>query len=280
MSIKLVASDLDGTMVGDNNIISNSNFEAIKELNSKNINLAICTGKTYEISKSYCKEFNAKYGIFNNGSQIYDLTTGNKIYSLSLTNDEISKCIFFSKENNLHVHVYSDNELITEKLQYLDLRNFKLLDHSNYKFVIIDDILGYIQKNQVEINQLVISGPQISNQFKELISTSLNVSIDHISKTGVYKDKIINKEYEYLSIVPGNTNKNTAIKFLEKYLNVDSSEIMAIGDNLNDLEMVKNSGIGVAVSNAYTDLKGVAKYVTQNDASSGGFAEAVFKFIK
>ena len=280
MSIKLVASDLDGTIVGDNNIVSEDNLKAINKINSKKINFAICTGKTYNITKSFCQEFNAKYGIFNNGSQIYDLTTGEKLYSKSLSFEEIKTCIDIAKENHFHVHVYSDNELITEKLKYLDLRNFKLLKSSGFKFVIIDDILDYIQKNDVEINQLVISAPSIPIDFKNQIQIMLSVSIDFISKTGEYKDRVINKEYEYLSIIPGNTNKDTAIKFLEEYLHVLPNEILAIGDNLNDLEMIKNSGIGVAVSNAYTDLKGVAKYVTEKDAQEGGFAESVFKFIE
>ena len=280
MSIKLIASDLDGTIVGDNNIVSDENLKAISKINSKKINFAICTGKTYQITKSFCQEFDAKYGIFNNGSQIYDLTTGEKLFSSCLALDEIKALIDIARENNFHVHVYSDDELITEKLKFLDLRNFKLLNSSGYKFVIINDVLDYIQKNNLEINQLVLSASRIPIEFKSQIKTLLPVSIEHISKTGEYKDKVINKEYEYLSIIPGNTNKDTAIKFLEKYLNVSSDEIMAIGDNLNDLDMVKNSGIGVAVSNAYNELKDVAKYVTNSDAQNGGFAEAVYKFIK
>ena len=55
---------------------------------------------------------------------------------------------------------------------------------------------------------------------------------------------------------------------------------MAIGDNLNDLDMVKNSGVGVAVANAYDELKQVAKYTTNNTVENGGFAEAVYKFIE
>lgn len=55
---------------------------------------------------------------------------------------------------------------------------------------------------------------------------------------------------------------------------------MAIGDNLNDVDMVKSSGVGVAVANAYSELKDVAKYTTQNSASDGGFAEAVYRFIE
>ena len=64
------------------------------------------------------------------------------------------------------------------------------------------------------------------------------------------------------------------------FIIIPVNEIMAIGDNLNDLDMVKNSGIGVAVANAYSDLKDVAKYTTQNNVAEGGFAEAVYKFIK
>ena len=280
MSIKLIASDLDGTIVGDDNIVSEENIKAISKINSKKINFAICTGKTYQITKNFCQEFNAKYGIFNNGSQIYDLSTGEKLYSLSLTLEEIKQCISIARENRLHVHVYSDNELITEKLKYLDLRNFKLLNSTGFKFVIVDDIFSYIEKNNVEVNQLVISSRSIPYEIKTVLSTILPVSIDYIKKTGEYKDKVINKEYEYLSIIPGQTSKDTAVKFLEKHLGVKENEIMAIGDNINDLEMVKNSGIGVAVSNAYSDVKNVAKYVTQNDAKGGGFAEAVFKFIE
>lgn len=72
----------------------------------------------------------------------------------------------------------------------------------------------------------------------------------------------------------GKTNKDTAIKFLEKHLNVLPSETMAIGDNLNDLDMIKNSGIGVAVSNAYTDIKSIAKYITEKDAKEGRFCRS------
>ena len=93
-------------------------------------------------------------------------------------------------------------------------------------------------------------------------------------------DKILNKEYEYLSIVPFNTSKSNALDILSKYLSITNNEIMAIGDNLNDIDMVRKSGVGVAVANAYSELKEVAKYTTTKDVSSGGFAEAVFKFIE
>ena len=55
---------------------------------------------------------------------------------------------------------------------------------------------------------------------------------------------------------------------------------MAIGDNINDIEMIKNAGVGVAIGGSYKEVKDVAVYVTKNDVKNGGFAEAVYKFIK
>ena len=115
--------------------------------------------------------------------------------------------------------------------------------------------------------------------FKNILSINDDIICTYINKRGKYKDLIIDKSYEYLNISPSNINKNEALKILSKYLDISSQEIMAIGDNINDLEMVKNSGIGVAVLEAYDDLKNVAKYITTTSVSNGAFAEAVNKFI-
>ncbi len=279
MSIKLVASDLDGTIISENNYIPESNFEAIDMMNNKNINFAICTGKSYPVSKNLCEKCNATYGIFNNGSQIYNLKTGEKIFNTNLLFNDVKKCFEIAKKYHLHVHAYSDNQLVTERLMYLDLRNFKLQHDSGFEFVVVPNVLEYIEKNNLDIHQFIISSSSSLNDVKNEILKNIQVSVSQISKVGEYKDKILNKEYEYLSISPFNTNKSNAINFLSNYLSINKNDIMTIGDNLNDLDMIKNSGIGIAVANAYSELKNVAKYTTKNTASEGGFAEAVYKFI-
>ena len=192
-------------------------------------------------------------GIFGNGNQIIDLKTGKEIYNKLLTLEEINKCICIAKENNLHVHIYTDKEVITEKLEYMDLRNFKLKEQSLYDssldFIMVNNIAEYISNNDVEVCKLVISSSNSLSDIKNNIISKLDVSITTIKKYGEYKDNIINKEYEYLDITPKNINKDNALKILQKYLNIDTNEVMAIGDNLNDLDMVKNSGIGVSVAN-------------------------------
>lgn len=282
--IKLVASDLDGTIIGRDNNIAQTNLKAINDINNKNIDFVICTGKTYPIIKGMFSKFNASYGIFGNGNQIINLRTGEEIYKKLLSSSDVNKCIDIARKYHLHVHVYTENEIITESLKFMDLRNFKLQEDNYYdnslEITVIDDLKYYLAFNNIESCKLIISSETDLSDIKEEILDSLDVSITTIRKYGEYKDTVINKEYEYLDISPKGINKSTALNILGNYLKINNNEIMAVGDNLNDLDMVKNSGIGVAVANAYDELKQVAKYTTENSVEKGGFAEAVYKFIE
>ena len=278
--IKLVASDLDGTIIDKNNKINEENFKAINKINSNGLDFVICTGKTYPIVKDICNEFNANYGIFGNGNQIIDLKTDKVIYTSFLSQHELNTSIEIAKANNLHIHIYTNNDIITENLAYMDLRNYKLYEENpSINFKNVDDIQKYIINNKINVSQLIISSDNSLEDVKSNIAKKINVSMHLIKKRGIYKDFIIDKEYEYLDISPKKTNKNTALNILGNYLNINRSEMMSVGDNLNDYDMIKNSGIGVAVANSYDDLKSVAKYVTKNNVENAGFAEAIYKFL-
>lgn len=282
--IKLVASDLDGTIIGKDNDIFEENFKAINDINKNNIPFVVCTGKTYSIYKGLSSSFHASYGIFGNGTSIVDLKTGKEIYKNLLEKDDVIKVIKLAKENNLHVHIYTDKQIVTERLLYMDLRNYKLqkdsIYNNNLEFKIVPDLLKYVSTHNVSISKAVISSTNSLDDIKFKISNEFNVSVLNIKKYGKYKDAIIDKEYEYLDIMPKNVSKGHALEFLSNYLNINKNEILAIGDNLNDLEMVQNAGVGIAVNNAYNELKQIANYTTEKPVEKGGFAEAVYKFVK
>lgn len=283
MAIKLVASDLDGTIIDKNNNISQKNFEAIRAIHQKNIDFAICTGKAYSVSKKICEKFTASYGIFGNGTQIINLKNGQELLRRTLSKEDLLFIVTFAKRYNYHIHLYTDSDIISEKLEYMDLRNYKLKNENSndgLSFKIVPDILNYIEKNTVEAFSAIVSSSEASlKEFKTILNVNPRIDATFINKRGKYKDKIINKDYEYLSIAPIHINKNEALNFLSEYLNIPKKNMLAIGDNINDLEMVKESGIGVAVNGAYDDLKNVAKYVTETSVSDGAFAEAINKFI-
>lgn len=283
MSIKLIASDLDGTIIDRNNNISKKNLEAINKIHKKNIEFAICTGKSYCVSKKICEQFKASYGIFGNGTQIINFRTGKELLRNTLSKEDLLFCTTLANRYKFHIHLYTDNEVITEELKYMDLRNYILKSENStdaLNFKIVNNITKYIEKNNLDVFSAVISTESITlEEFQNILAINPNIVYTYICKRGKYRDTIINKDYEYLNIAPTHINKNEALDFLGKQLSIQKQDIMAIGDNVNDLEMVKESGIGVAVNEAYDELKNVAKYVTQASVSDGAFAEAVDKFI-
>lgn len=282
MPIKLVASDLDGTLIDHNNLIPSKNLDAINSIHNKQINFAICTGKTYSITKDICEKCNASYGIFGNGTQIINLKTGEEIYKNILPIDTFNICYKIAKQFNLHVHIYTDSEVITEKLMYMDLRNYKLngsKDSRSLTFKTVDNIKDYINTNRPQIFKLVISSEDSLESVKNTILDKLDVSIQHIKKTKQFKDVIINKEYEYLDVTPKNIGKGYALNYLSNFLHVDSNDIMAIGDNVNDIDMLQSCGIGVTLADSYDEIKKIATYTTTNSVENSGFAEAVNKFV-
>ena len=281
--IKLIASDLDGTMFEKGNIIPETNLKAINDINNSNINFTICTGKTYSLFKNICQDIGTGYGIFGNGNQIINLKTGEEIYRKLLKNEDVLFCINTAKKLNLHVHLYTNKEVITEKLLYMDLRNFELTKNDkniDLEFKIVTDIQEYVEIENPEILKLVISAEKDLASLKKEFAKNKNLQVNLIRKVDKYRDEIIGKEYEYLDIMPAGINKEQALEVLENYLKIDKSEVLAIGDNLNDLEMIKDSGVGIAVANAYDEVKEVANYTTTTTAQNGGFAEAIYKFIE
>ena len=173
MSIKLVASDLDGTIIDKQNNIDKNNFKAISYINNNNIPFVICTGKTYSIYKGLCSSFHASYGIFGNGTSIIDLKTGQEIYQSLLKPSYIIDIIKLAKNKNLHVHVYTKNQIITEELLYLDLRNYKLQKNNIYnnqlEFKIVPDLLNYVLRKELSVSKVVISS---TSSLKDLRRTN------------------------------------------------------------------------------------------------------------
>ena len=218
MKVKLVASDLDGTIIDKNNNISAKNFDAIKKIHKKKIDFAICTGKAYSVSKKICDKFTATYGIFGNGTQIINLKTGQELLRRTLEKKDLLFIVTFAKRYNYHIHLYTETEIISEKLEYMDLRNYKLRNQNStdgLKFKIIPDILEFIEKTDIEVFSAVISSSESNlTYFKSLLNINSNIETTFINKRGKYRDKIINKDYEYLNIAPNNINKNEALNFL------------------------------------------------------------------
>lgn len=276
--IKLVSSDIDSTLIDNVHPICERNVQAISYLKEKNVTFALCTGKSYAISKDFCKKVGADFGIFGNGSHCVDLTTNKDIFKRTLSINSLIKCLELAKEYDMHVHANTDTGIISEKLEYLDLRN-SLLFPGKIEIKEVSDIYNTLVTGNAQILQLVLSSVEDLSEFKSKLQQVEGISITHIRKKGKYRDNIIDKDYEYLDISTSNVSKGNSVSTLSNYLNIPKEQILAIGDNINDISMFNVAGIGVAVSNAYDEVKESSDFVTENSAGDGGFAEAIYKFI-
>lgn len=277
--IQLLASDLDGTIVY-NNEITTKDLEAVRNLKQMDVEFVICTGKTYAMTKDICNALEPVYGIFGNGIQIMSIQTGKEIIRNTIINTQVIECLEIAKKHNLHIHIYTDDKIIAqENLNYMAYRNY-VLYKDQVEFEIVDSMETYIKEQKPNILKLILSGEKELLEVKHEIEAKEKVTAIQIKKYGEYIDKIVGKEYEYLDIVPKHVTKYQALIQLSTYLHIPMEQIMTIGDNINDMEMIKHAGIGVAIGGSYEEVQEVASYVTKNTVKTGGFAEAVSKFIK
>lgn len=286
---KLIAIDLDGTLLNSYGEISLKNRESIKYAIDKGVEVVLASGRDPQTMKKMSLELGIKnFLIAGNGASIYDIKKDKNIYENFIEKEKALKVIKLCKENSIFFNVYTNVGIITESLNY----NVKVFNNeNNYKpnnkrtnIEIVNDICEYIKNGNFSILKIIICDESkiIFNNIIEKIKNIKEIEVldvEHMSKkiikTGTEEYKI---EYFYTEVTNKNVNKWEAIKYLIKYLKIEEEQTICIGDNMNDLKMVKNCGMGIAMKNSALEQKNVAKFVT-DDNNSDGVGKAIYKYI-
>lgn len=240
--------------------------------------------------KAIANEVSAnKYTICGNGTLIYDLQKEKIIYDSFMEKQKVLDIIKICEENSIYYNIYTENEVIAKSLNYnilfYDKENSKKPIEKRTNINIVQDVYKYIeQKNDVSILKMTIcdSNKTIFGGIIKTIKTIPKIDvleIEHMSRK-VIKDGTdeIPIEYYYTEIAKQNTNKWTAIEYLMKELNIKQEEVMAIGDNANDKEMVINAGLGVAMGDSMLSVNKIGDVFVSNN-NENGVAEAISKYI-
>lgn len=286
---KLIALDLDGTLLNSYGEITKINRDAIKDAKEKGIEVILASGRDPKTMERISKELNINsYLIAGNGATVYDIKNKENIYENFLNIEKALKIIKICKENTIFFSVYTTKGIITEGIKY----NIKVFNNENsYRpqeqrtnIKVVQDIYDYVEKNTPSILKIIICDEDkiIFNHIIETMKTVEDVEIlevEHMSKKIIrIGDEQYPVEYFYTEVTNKDSNKWTAIKFLIEKLNIKQEEVMCIGDNMNDYEMVKQAGLGVTMSGSALEKQEVADYVTE-DNNSDGVGKAIYKFI-
>lgn len=287
---KLIAVDLDGTLLNSYGNISEKNKNSIKKSMEKGAEVVIASGRPVSSAKAYANEAGAnKYVICGNGSVLYDIQKEQILYNKFIDKQKVLQIIKICEENSIFYSIYTENLTIAKSLNYNILfynnENKKMPDDKKTNIKIINNIYKYLEDNpNTEIlkitvcdeNSIIFGG--IVKRLKEIKDIDV-LEVQHMARKVITSGtKEIKIEYHYTEITSKNVNKWNAIEKLADILKIEKEEIMAIGDNMNDKEMIENAGLGIIMENSAPYMKKFADKVVSNN-NEDGVSEALEKYV-
>lgn len=283
---KLIAIDLDGTLLNSYGQISEKNKQALKEAQSKGSEIVLASGRSSNSVKNFASEIgNNKYIICGNGSLIYDLQKEEIIYDKFIDKKKALQIIEICEENSIYYNVYTESMVIAKTLSnnvlFYHQENANKPDNKKTKINLVQDIYRYIENLENEnILKFTISDKSsvIFNSIIRKLREIKNIDVLDVAhmtrkiiKSGTEEFSL---EYYYTEITNNDVDKWNALEWLAKRLNIDREEIMAIGDNVNDKMMIENACMGVAMGNSAPYIKEIADKVVSSN-NEDGVAEAM-----
>jgi len=266
-SIKLIATDMDGTFLNDNKGFDTDLFNRVmKLLNEKNIKFVIASGNQYQHLVDVFNDTQNKFSyIADNGAVIID--NGNVIAQKFIEKNDVDKAInllknvpelkngliVLSGENDAFIEESTPEEFVTEgKKYYRSLTRVKSLYD-------VDD----------KIYKIALAWPDQNVREQESMLKDRLPNL-HITSSG----------FGGVDIIPNGVNKGKAISILQKHMHLNNSQLMAFGDSDNDLELLSYCKQSYAMKNANELIKKTAKYHTDWDNNDDGVLKTIEKLVK
>ncbi len=265
---KLIAMDMDGTLLKDDKTITTFNKEALKKARELGVKIVLTSGRPVQGIKKYLDELELTgeddYVIGLNGALICKTSDYSIISSNAVLKGKDLKYIY-NKVNHLktYFHAFTNKEdLINKKSKFSDDEEKRL----NLKTRVVD-FLNEVQ-DEDEILKVVLE------EEKEI----LDEITPQVPKELFEEYNVIRSVDFMLEFMNKGCNKATGLEKLGQYLGISKEEIIAIGDADNDTEMIQYAGLGVAMGNAKDEIKKLADFVTRSNEENG-VKNVIDKFI-
>jgi len=289
---KLIAIDLDGTLLDSYSEISEKTKIVLNIAIKKGIEVVISSGRTVDSIKSITDDIIGKnYIIAGNGSILYNLKENHPIYEMYMSKDKVINIINICEENSITYSVYTNKAIVSNSLKYNVLyyykENLKKAPSKQTNIIITQDTYEYVKNMPQDEKVIKIficdKNKSVFNAIMKKISSIDEIQtldVSHMARKYITNgNEEIPIEYFYTEVSEKSVDKWFALDYLINMLNIDSKDVIAIGDNVNDKKMIENAGVGIAMKNSTPQLTDIADYVTDFDNNHNGVANAIEKFI-
>ncbi|MDR7002762.1 HAD family hydrolase [Neobacillus niacini] len=256
MNVRAIFIDMDGTLLTASNNISCRNMEAIYRLMNQGVKVFLATGRHYEVTAPYHKEIGLKTPmICLNGAAIHDAVTGRTMQMKTVRLNE-ERFHDLTAENLFNVMIHTANGLYCKETN--------------------EEIDYWTKVGQIPPRYI---GDLRQANYQEVLKYSVRTGAPSHELSAVFKNEaeVINWNDGFELVAP-NVSKWSAIRSLLREFRISPSEVVAIGDGPNDIEMLRHVGTGVAMGNASEEVKAAADFVTGHHENDG-LAEFIERYL-
>lgn len=258
MSIKLVAIDIDGTLLNQKREITPEVFGAIQEAKQAGVKIVIATGRPITGVQTILKDLRltdqGDYVITFNGGLVQDVATKKDIVKETLSYDDYLDIELLARKLKVPMHASTKNGMYTA--------NRNIGKYTIYESMLVDSPVYYRTPeemgNKEIVKTMLVDEPEI-----------LDEKIKQIPSIFFEKYNVAKSAPFYLEVTPKTVSKGLAIQRLAQALGLTLDETMAIGDEENDRSMLEVVGTPVVMENGNPELKKIAKYITKSNEESG-----------
>lgn len=270
MKYKMFVCDLDGTLLNSKHQISQENINAIKKLDDKGIKFVVATGRTKYFLEDYLETVDNRMPfIWSDGAVISD-PSGKDLSVVKIPPQTAKEVILLLDDFDLDCILHTTEGLVANGPSYRikGLENYNKHAKEEFKIPIEVDPLLYDHLDKHEILKISISGSDIDELGR--FQSQVNANIKDLG--AVFSADVL------LDITAPEATKGNAVLKLAKMYDIKPEEIVAIGDNENDISMLSISGLPITLENAIDSVKAVAKEITK-DHNLNGVAHAIERFV-
>lgn len=266
---KLIALDLDDTLLTKELKITPITVKALRDAAAKGIYIVPCSGRAENGILQFVRTLElagtkeGRYVIAVNGSEIFDLHTRTTIYSRKVPFDVLEFVYDEALKRGLPCQVYNSTTTfanIDNEFTHIDAKLCKL------NMEIVPEFREFLRPGHTKM--LVPGDEKVIAKFCAFLKRELD------GRAVIFTSKPY-----FLEVMPPNCGKGEAIKWLANHLGIDNSKTMAFGDSMNDESMIRMTGYSVAMCNGLEYIQDIAKFVTRKSNEEDGIGDFINSFV-
>ena len=266
---KLIALDIDGTLLNSKKEVTKEVFDAIQMAKKKGVKVVLSTGRPLPGVQSLLKELKLNneenYVVTFNGGLVQEISSQDVISNIEMSYEDFN-IIYneLSKKHNVKIHINTPDSVVVP-YKYAPKYSIHEANLNNIPVICMDE--SEINEDLTFCKVMLIDEPEIIDNI-----------ITKIPKDFHDKYTIVRSAPFFLEFLNKKVNKGSGLQALCNKLNIDPCEVIAVGDEENDRHMIEFAGLGVAMGNARDSIKEIANYITDSN-DNHGVAKVISEFI-